>query len=454
MQINRSIFKMYDIRGIVGEDVTKDLAYHLGRAFATLLKSENPNKNLSVSVGHDMRDSSKELQAELMRGLTESGVKVFDVGLVSTPAFYFSVGHLDADGGVSVTASHNPGEYNGFKMTRAKARPVAGNTGITDLADMIEKEDYCEQGEASVEKVEGIVEKHVDFEIAFAGSDPVKPFKIVADPGNGMGATYLNVLFERIGADVTKLYWELDGNFPNHESNPLKFETMADLQAKVKEVGADLGIATDGDGDRIFFVDNKGEIVEPAIVRGILSKIMLRGNEGATICYDVRPGKITEDMIRESGGVPSLTKVGHSLIKAQMIEENALFGGESSGHFYYRFETGIYDGPVAACMQIMQEITKENKAFSEIVKPLARYAHSGEINFQVASKEAAVNKIKQQFADGELSELDGILITYPDFWFNVRGSNTESVLRLNLEAVDQETMEKRRDEIINLINEN
>ncbi len=445
---------MYDIRGIVGQDVTTDLAYNLGRAFATLLKSENKDKELSVVVGHDMRESSQELQAELMRGLSESGVKVFDIGLVSTPAFYFSVGSLGADGGISVTASHNPGEYNGFKLTRSKARPVAGDTGITDLADMIEKEDYCALREGGREKVEGMIEKHVAAELAFAGEAPIKPLKIVADSGNGMGATYLDELFKLIGAEVTRLYWDLDGNFPNHESNPLKYETMADLQAKVREVGADLGIATDGDGDRIFFVDNEGEIVEPAIVRGILSQIMLRGNEGATICYDVRPGKITIDMIEEAGGVPSMTKVGHSLIKAQMLEENALFGGESSGHFYYRFDSGVHDGPVTACAQIMQEITRENKPFSEIVKPLARYAHSGEINFKVDSKDATVEKIKHHFADGELSELDGILITYPDFWFNVRGSNTESVLRLNLEAVDQETMEKRRDEITNLINEN
>jgi phosphomannomutase len=453
MQINRSIFKMYDIRGIIGSDVTSELAWHLGRAFATLLKKENPDRALSVCVGHDMRETSPEFQGEIMRGLLESGVKVFDIGLVSTPALYFAVGHLAVDGGISVTASHNPVEYNGFKFTRSNAQPVAGDTGITAMADLIEKEAYCSLSAGSIEKSEGIIEKHVRGEFAFAGPDSIRPLKIVADTGNGMGATYLDEFFKIIGADVTRLYWELDGSFPNHESNPLKFETLRDLQAKVREVGADIGIATDGDGDRIFYVDNEGEIVEPAIVRGILSQIMLRGNEGATICYDIRPGKITEDMIVESGGVPSLTKVGHSLIKRQMIEENALFGGESSGHFYYRFPTGVHDGPIAATTQILQEMTKQKKPLSEIVKPLQRYYHSGEINFRVESKEMAIEKIKQQFEEGELNELDGITITYPDFWFNVRGSNTESVLRLNLEAVDQATMEAKRDEITNLIKE-
>lgn len=454
MQVPKHIFKAYDIRGLVEKEITEDFAYHLGKATATLHAKENEGEALTIVVGHDMRDTSKAFQAALMKGLVECGVRVLDIGLVSTPAYYYAVGALKAHGGLSVTASHNPSTYNGFKMTRSEARPLGGNNGFEELVRLMETEEYMEASEpGAIEVVEDIPGKSVEAEMAYAGADPVAHYKIVIDTGNGMGAQYFDELFKRVDADITRMYWEMDGTFPNHESNPIKEETLEDIKAKVKEVGADLGIATDGDGDRIFFIDNTGKTVEPAIIRGMLAEIMLRTYPGATICYDIRPGKITEDLIKENGGNPSLTPVGHSLIKAQMRKENAMFGGESSGHFYYNFDTGTYDGPVTACMQIMQEMTRIGKPLSEIVAPHYRYAHSGEINYEVEDKVGAMERLKAHFSEGEINEMDGVTVTYDTFWFNVRPSNTEPLLRLNLEAVDQETMESKRDEVAKIIQE-
>jgi phosphomannomutase len=451
MSIPKHIFKMYDIRGFSEKEITEELAYNIGKAFGSMLIRENDGKVVSVAVGRDMRETSPKYQVAVVRGLKEVGASVVDIGLVSTPAFYFGVSHTQANGGLMVTASHNPGSYNGFKMTRANAVPVSGDTGIKDLVDIIESENYESLEEGIEEKVEGVPELAARAEFEFAGTDPVKQMSVVIDTANGMGAQYMDQLLKLINVKANKMFWEFDGSFPNHEADPFKPENIKFLQDKVLETGADLGITTDGDGDRIFFVDNKGELVEPAIIRGLLAQIVLRDNPGATICYDIRPGKITRDMIVEAGGKPSVTRVGHSLIKEQMRKEGAAFGGESSGHFFYKFDTGTYEGPVTVATQILQEITRQEKTMAEIADPLRKYSHSGEINFMVDDKDKMIEKLKSEFSDGELSEIDGITITYEDYWFNVRGSNTESKLRLNLEAVDQETMEKNRDKIIALI---
>lgn len=444
---------MYDIRGLSETEITPELAEKIGRAFAVLLKKEVGDRTLTIAVGRDMRETSIAYQEALTQGLLKSGVNVIDIGLVSTPAFYFSVGHLKADGGVMVSASHNPAKYNGFKLTRANAIPVSGDTGIQTIADLVEADQFeGAQVLGAVTTFEGIPEHSARAEFAASGHRPIKKFKIVADSANGMGAQYLDELFGLIDADVTRLYWDFDGRFPNHEADPFKEENTRELEQKVIELGADLGIATDGDGDRIFFIDDKGKKVPPAVLRGLLAQIVLRDHPGATICYDIRPGKITQDLILESGGVPSVTRVGHSLIKEQMRSVGAPFGGESSGHFFYAFSTGTYEGPVTVAAQILQEITERAIAFSQIVEPLgSRYVHSGELNFDVKDKQSAMQEIKETYQAGELNELDGISISYPDYWFNVRGSNTESKLRLNLEAVDHKTMEQHREEIVAII---
>lgn len=452
MNIPREVFKAYDIRGLVGEQITPDLAEAIGRGYASLLRQEHENKHLSVVVGRDMRDSSPELQKALTRGLTESGIDVLDVGLVSTPAFYFAVGDTGADGGIMVSASHNPAAYNGFKLTREEAVPVGEHTGIQDIADIIEGEDFIEADETgSVESVEEVPERAVDNEMMFAGTDEIGKFSIVADSGNGMGAQFLDELFDRLDCKVERMYWELDGTFPNHEPNPLVEDNVADLKRRVVESGADLGIATDGDGDRIFFIDDNGEVLPPEILRGLLAEITLRKFPKATVCYDIRPGKITQDMIREAGGKPCVTRVGHSFIKAKMRDVDAVFGGESSGHFFYAFETGVYEGPVTAAVQLLQELTRKDVSLSELAAPYKKYSHSGEINFEVGDKQAAMQAVKDAFSDGEVNELDGITITFDDFWFNIRPSNTEPVLRLNLEAIDDDVMREKRDEIAEML---
>lgn len=491
MSIPWHIFKQYDIRGLVGEEITDELAGQIGRAYAQFLRNEllvapgfparqssqsdggslgSEGSHMTVVVGRDMRESSVGYQERLMKGLVQSGVRVIDVGLVSTPAFYFAVGHLKAHGGIMVSASHNPAQYNGFKLTRANAVPISGDTGIAQIADLVEQglvesmestnrvaagfslREALEPG--SIENVEGIPALSAKAEFAHAGSHPIKKLKIVVDSANGMGAQYLDEMFKMIDADITRMFWDFDGSFPNHEADPFKEENTKAICEKVLELGADLGITTDGDGDRIFFVDDKGRVVEPAILRGLLAQIALREHPGATICYDIRPGKITHDMIVEAGGVPSVTRVGHSLIKEQMRSVGAVFGGESSGHFFYAFPTGVYEGPVTVAAQILQEMTRREMKLSEIVESLERYVHSGEINFVVEDKAGMMERLKQKFSDGELMTLDGITITYPDFWFNVRASNTEPKLRLNLEAVDRATMEAKRDEIIAFIKDN
>lgn len=447
---------MYDIRGLVDEEITEDLAKKIGFAYAAMRQGEIGEKTpMTVVVGRDMRESSIGYQKSLMEGLVESGVRVLDIGLVSTPAFYFGVGHLQADGGIMVSASHNPAAYNGFKLTREMAIPVSGESGIVDMANWIEADNQiAPRDPGSIEMVENIPSLAAKAEFAHAGSHPIKKMKIVCDSANGMGAQFLDELFKVVDADVTRMFWDFDGNFPNHEADPFKPENIVDIQAKVLETGADLGIATDGDGDRIFFIDNKGRLVIPAVLRGMLAQIVLRDAPGATIAYDIRPGKITEDMIVEAGGIPSIARVGHSLIKEQMRSVGAVFGGESSGHFFYTFPTGTYEGPVTVAAQILQEITRRGESLADIVEPLERYVHSGEINFKVEDKSGMMEALKNKYADGELNELDGITITFDNFWFNVRGSNTEPKLRLNLEASDKETMELKRDEIIAFIKEN
>jgi phosphomannomutase len=456
MSFPKHIFKQYDIRGLVDSEITPALAKNIGKAYATFMhKEKGSDAPLLIVVGRDMRETSVPYQDALMEGLVEHGVRVLDIGLVSTPTFYYGVGHLKADGGIMVSASHNPAAYNGFKMTRALAVPISGDTGIMEIRDMVESDEYEDVRDGGdLREVVGtpILSSKAEFE--FASEGEIKKFKIVADSANGMGAQFLDELFKKIDADVTRMYWDFDGSFPNHEADPFKLENIKDLQEKVLELGADLGITTDGDGDRIFFIDDKGRLVTPAVLRGMLSQIALREHPGATICYDIRPGKITEDMILEAGGTPSVTRVGHSLIKEQMRDVGAVFGGESSGHFFYAFPTGTYEGPVTVAANILKEMTRIGKPLSEIVEPLERYVHSGEINFVVEDKVGMMDALTKKYSEGELNKLDGISISFEDFWFNVRASNTEPKLRLNLEAVDTETMEAKRDEIIAFIKEN
>lgn len=452
MKIDPSVFKAYDIRGIYPTQLDEETAYRIGRAFSRILQSENPGKQLNIVVSSDMRLSSPQLKQKVIAGITDSGQNVIDIGMTTTPAFYFGVAYFGYDGGIQVSASHNPKEYNGFKMVRAKAVPVSGESGIEEIRDMCLKNEFPKITEkGNVSKLDGVVAKMVETERADVDWKSIKPFKIVVDPANGMGSIDVAAMFADLPCQLIKLNFTPDGTFPAHTPDPLIDENLRQLKYEVIRQKADFGIAPDGDADRYFFVDEKGNSLRQEILRGIMAQISLKEHPGATVAYDIRPGKITLDMILEAGGKPSVTRVGHSLIKEQMIRENAVFGGESSGHYFYQFPFGTFEAPVSLVMRFLIFLSQQNKPFSQIVAPLMRYHHSGEINSKIADPQAKVKAIIDKYKDAKQSTLDGITIEYPDFWFNVRTSNTEPVLRLNLEAKTQELMETKRDEVLSLI---
>lgn len=447
------IFKAYDVRGIYGTDLTDDTAYKLGHAYVELRKEEGKNNPMNIVVGMDMRVSSPKLKEELIKGLTDAGANVIDIGLSSTPTFYFAVANFGYDGGIIVSASHNPGEYNGFKITREKAIPVSGETGMMVLRDKVTEDNFTNaENKGSIIKRDDVLKTQVSEELKHANLDNIKPLKIVIDTANSMGAQYLEELFKHLNCEIIKMNWELDGTFPAHEADPLKEENMIDLQKRVLEENADLGISTDGDGDRIFYVDDKGKTIDQSIIRGVLSKLFLKEKPGSTICYDIRPGKITRDMILENGGIPSVTRVGHSLIKEQAIKENAWFAGELSGHFFLNQEIGCFEVPMIVTLKLLEEFSISNKPVSEYILPYQKYFHSGEINSVVKSREEVFKKLEEKYGDANsIIRIDGLYFEYDDYWFNVRGSNTEPLIRLNLEAVNKEIMEEKRDEVLNII---
>lgn len=447
-----NIFKAYDLRGIFNADFDRQFAHDLGVAFVNLRSKELSGKKLTLVVAADMRISSPEVKEALIDGMLSAGASVIDAGTISTPTFYFAVSNSQADGGIMVSASHNPKEWNGFKITREKALPVSGESGLQDLKNLI----LAKKIETSKTKGELILRNDfLDLQIAhdfsLVSKESINSFSIALDPANGMGAQYLQEMFFKLNCELHKINFELDGNFPNHEADPLKPENIEPLREFVLDCGADLGIATDGDGDRIFFVDNEGQVVNPAIVRGVLAKLFLADKPGAKIAYDVRPGRITRDLIEENGGVPIITRVGHSLIKEQMLKEGAYFAGESSGHFFLNNEIGCFEMPVVMILKILKDLSTSGLSSAEYFGRYNKYFQSGEINLAVDDKEKVFENLKKKYSDGKISLLDGISIEYPDYWFNVRASNTENVVRLNLESLDFDIMQKKRDEILDVI---
>lgn len=447
------IFKAYDVRGIYPDELNEDIAYCIARAYAMLLQQENPGKHLTLVVGRDMRVSSPALAERVIAGLIDSGVKVVDIGLVSTPTYYFAVAQGGYDGGMQVSASHNPGQYNGLKLVRANAKPVGAGNGMEALTELARAGKFPQpttKGTVTTKSDEVVADVAAAF--SHADVEKIKPMTIVADPANAMGAQYLDAMLAKLPQlTVHKLFWELDGTFPNHEADPFKDENVADLKKAVIEKKADLGIATDGDGDRVFFIDNEGELIDPAIIRGILAKVFLAEKPGSKICYDIRPGRITRDMIEQYGGVPIVTKVGHSLIKAQALKEGAYFAGESSGHFFLNLEYGCFEMPVVMILKLLMEFSQSGQTVADYVRPLRRYFHSGEINSEVPDVAAVLERVAAQYHDGSVSRLDGVTVEYEDYWFNVRGSNTEPKIRLNLEAKTKALMEQKRDEVLTVI---
>lgn len=462
MTVDTSIFKAYDIRGVYPTQLDEDLAYKIGRAYAQFRQEETGRDDLHVAVARDMRTSSPSMRDAVVDGLLDGGLDVTDIGLASTPTFYHSVGYYKFDGGIQVSASHNPKEYNGFKLVRDKAKPISGEDGIVEIRDMVVADEFSEVAEedrGSLTEKKDILDEMVAYQLDQwdVKLDAITPIKIVADAANSMGAPDMDVMFEGLPVEIIRKNWELDGTFPNHQPDPLDEENMRFLQEQVVKEGADLGIAPDGDGDRYFFVDNQGNTIRQEILRGIIAEKALERRPNETICYDIRPGRITRDMIVENGGEPSVTRVGHSLIKAQMIEEDAPFGGESSGHYFFKFPTGTYEAPTLMVLLFLEYLGENgvpaDKTVSEVTAPFQKYHHSGEINSIIEDKDGRIQALAEKYSDAEISFLDGITVEYEDWWFNVRKSNTEPKLRLNLEAVSQEKMEEKRDEVLAFIRE-
>lgn len=451
MTITETIFKAYDIRGIYPEQLDEDLAYKVGRAYGTFILKENSNAK-NIVVGADMRLSSPSLKKELIQGIIDSGLNVIDVGLVSTPTFYFAVGYYGYDGGVQVSASHNPKDYNGFKMVREKSLPISKETGIDEIKNTVLSGCFIssdKKGEVIVKN--DVLKNLVKEQLKGINLDQIKKFKIVIDAANSMGALDMTKLFDTLPADLVKINFDLDGSFPSHEADPLKEENLELLKKAVIENKADFGISPDGDADRYFFVDEKGNTLRQEILRGIMAQIELAETPGATVCYDIRPGRITKDMIEEAGGKAVVTKVGHSLIKATMIENNAIFGGESSGHYFYKRDFGTFEMPVILVVKFLRFLSEKNMPFSEAFQPYKKYFNSGEINFKVKNVADKISEIEKIYSDGQINKLDGLTVEYSDWWFNLRGSNTEPVIRLTLESKSAELTAEKVKEISKLL---
>lgn len=438
-----SMFKTYDIRGIAPSPLSADVAYKIGRALVLELGVD------AIAVGRDMRVSGQLLAASLIEGIRDQGADVTDLGLVSTDALYFTVGKYGFPAGVMITASHNPPEYNGFKLCRAEARAIAFEDGIMQIRDRVVNDDFPElpvHRGALVQK--DVLEAYADHVLGLIDVSRIKPMRIAIDAGNGMGGKTSPIVFGRLPIEVTPLFFELDGTFPNHLANPLEPENVRDLQAAVVEGGLDLGIAFDGDADRMFLIDDKGNAVGGDMVTAIVAIALLKKHPGAAICYNLICSKSVPEIIEAHGGRPVRTPVGHSLIKKIMREEDAVFGGEHSGHFYFR-DNWYADSGIIAALTVLQLVSDEGRPVSEVLAPLDTRYRSGEINTRVTDARTIIANIEQRYLaqGGSVDHLDGVTIEFPTWWFSLRSSNTEPLLRLNVEADDPATLAEKTAEL-------
>jgi phosphomannomutase len=436
------IFKAYDIRGTYPDQVNEEIAFRVGYHFRNLLDDEDMARGPRVVVSRDMRSHSVPLAAALKRGLRARGLAVVDIGVADTPQNYFATGHLGASGGIQVTASHNPAVYNGFKMSRRDAIPVSYDTGIAELERLVRESPVATDLQPGAgETIQDVFGQYADHVLSMLERREPR-LKVAADAANGMSTVYLPIL-ERLNIELFPLYFELDGSFPNHEANPLKSENLVDLQRLVKDKGCDLGVAFDGDADRAMIVDENGRVVSADIMTGLLAPRFLRHEPGAVIVYDLRSSWATKEAIAEAGGRPVRERVGHSFIKKTMRDHNAPFGGELAGHFYYRCNYTA-DSSILTLVEVLDLLRETGRPLSELAAPLRRYHGTGEINFHVDDKDGMIRRLAGVFADGEIDYLDGITVQYADWWFNVRPSNTEPLLRLVLEARTRELMDAKK----------
>jgi phosphomannomutase len=449
MNLNPDIFKAYDVRGVYPGEIDEAGARAIGAAFIAYLKARR------VAVGRDMRVSSPVLAAAFIDGVTSQGADVVDYGMIPTDMLYYAVATDKLEGGAQITASHNPKQYNGMKMVRQEALPLSGDAGISDIRDMIATDQLpgpsAKRGQVTTRNV---LDAYVDHVMSFIDPTVVKPFNVVLDAGSGMGGLVAPKLFERLPCRTTRLCFDIDGTFPNHEANPLIEENRRDIVERVVAEKADIGIAWDGDADRCFFITGTGEFVSGDFVTALLAEAFLMKNPGASIIYDLRASYAVKDVVASYGGTALMNRVGHAFIKQRMRETDAIFGGEVTGHYYFRDNFYADNGFIPA-MLMLELMSRKGKSLHQLLEPLsAKYYISGEINTKLASMDhvpAKLQQIADKYAHTKQYRLDGLSVEFPNWHFNVRPSNTEPLLRLNLEAKTQAMMESKRDEVLALI---
>ena len=439
-----AVFKAYDIRGTVPDEISPELARLVGAAFARFTEASR------VVVGRDMRPSGVELVEAFSDGATATGADVVDLGLCSTDLVYFAAGHLDAPAAM-FTASHNPARYNGIKLCHAGARPIGQDTGLADIKALVAEGSVPDEGgeRGSVSQLD-LLDKYAEHVRSFVDRDVLRPLKVVADTANGMGGLVVPRVFDGLPFELEILFPELDGTFPNHPADPIQPENLKALQARVLETGADVGLAFDGDADRVFLVDDQAEPVSGSTTTSLVAVAVLQVHPGAKIIHNLICSKAVPEIIRENGGTPVRTRVGHSFIKGTMAETGAVFGGEHSGHYYFRDNYRADSGLIAALF-VLEQLSKAEEPLSQLRRPLERYASSGEVNIEVADPQEVIDRVADAFEGADQDRTDGLTVDCGDWWFNLRPSNTEPMLRLNLEAADAESCQRHRDEVVALI---
>lgn len=447
--MNQKIFKAYDIRGIYGVDFNDDDFFQIVRSVITYIKKTLKKEDLTLSFGYDTRLSTPPLVEQAKKAIIEEGITGIDTGLTTTPSFYYSALKYGYDGGFMITASHNPKEYNGIKMVIRdgnKLIKIGAGSGMEEIKEIFNSKNFSssnKQGKIIVNNK--IIEDEVKEALSKINKNSLKKFKVVTDTANGMAILYLNEFFKHIDVEAVKMFENLDGTFPNHEGNPLKFENLRFIQKKVLEEKADFGIAPDADGDRVFFIDEKGQIIPATMITCLIAKKLLEKNPGETIVVDVRYIKNVINLVKKLGGKVELTKVGHAFISKKLDEVNGIFAGESSGHFFFK-DTGFAESSISVIAYIFEILSDAKKPFSEIIKEIYTSYESGEYNFKLnegITSKIIMEKIAIDFKDGQINWLDGISVNYPDWRFNIRASNTEPLLRLNVEADNENLMKEK-----------
>ena len=435
-----AIFKAYDVRGVYPSELDADTARRIGGAFARYLQVGR------VAVGRDMRASSPDLAAAFIEGITTVGTSVVDVGLVSTDALYFASGLLDVPAAM-FTASHNPPRYNGIKLCREKAAPIGQESGLVEIKELVRSGESAPRGRRGTVQSIDVLPQYASHCRGFIDVDSLRPIRVAVDAGNGMAGRTVPLVFEGLPFEVVPLYFELDGTFPNHPANPIEPENLEDLRRLVVGQGCEMGVAFDGDADRVFLVDERAQIVSGSLTTALVAGRLLAKHPGEAVIYNLICSWTVREVIEENGGRPVRTRVGHSFIKKVMADTGAIFGGEHSGHYYFRDNFRADSGMIAALL-VLEAMSVSEEPLSRVLEPYRRYHASGEINSEVTDQQAAIEELAEAYSDGRQDRIDGLTVEYDDWWFNCRPSNTEPLLRLNLEARSKELMESKRDEVL------